>query len=124
AEAGYQHCVGPTLVLSTGVIGVPLPIENVLAGIGAAADRLTENDSRVADAILTTDTCRKTTALHVRAHEGGRSFVVGGMAKGSGMIHPNLATMLALIATAAPIYEATLRAIIHHAVDRRSEERQ
>src|SRR5439155_1181427 len=74
------------VVLSTGVIGRPLPMDRVLAGLPAAAAALTPDGGRnAATAILTTDTCTKEAVAH------GAGFTVGGMAKGSGMIHPNLA---------------------------------
>ena len=86
------------LVLSTGVIGVPLPVERVLAGLEqAVAKRSPVGGADAAKAILTTDTCTKEAAVHA---EG---FSVGGMAKGSGMIHPNLATMLAVVTTDYPL---------------------
>jgi glutamate N-acetyltransferase/amino-acid N-acetyltransferase len=86
------------LVLSTGVIGVPLPIERLLAGIPHAAAALApDGGSAAAQAILTTDTCTKEAVAH------GTGFAVGGMAKGSGMIHPNLATMLAVVTTDYPL---------------------
>ena len=86
------------LVLSTGVIGVPLPIERLLSGLdGAAAALSPQGGADAAQAILTTDTCAKEAA--VRAD----GFSVGGMAKGSGMIHPNLATMLAVVTTDHPL---------------------
>jgi glutamate N-acetyltransferase/amino-acid N-acetyltransferase len=82
------------LVLSTGVIGQPLPLDKLLPGLRAAAAALSpEGGSDAARAILTTDTRTK------EAKAGGRGITVGGMAKGSGMIHPNLATMLAVITT-------------------------
>jgi glutamate N-acetyltransferase/amino-acid N-acetyltransferase len=86
------------LVLSTGVIGVPLPMAKVLPGLRAAAQALTpDGGSDAAVAIMTTDTKPK------QAVAGGASFTVGGMAKGSGMIHPNLATMLAVLTTDYPL---------------------
>jgi glutamate N-acetyltransferase/amino-acid N-acetyltransferase len=86
------------VVLSTGVIGVPLPIERLLAGIPHAAAALApDGGSAAAQAILTTDTCTKEAVAH------GAGFTVGGMAKGSGMIHPNLATMLAVVTTDYPL---------------------
>ena len=82
------------LVLSTGVIGAALPLDRVLRGLGAAATALSaEGGGAAAEAILTTDTHPKESVAH------GPGFVVGGMAKGSGMIHPNLATMLAVVTT-------------------------
>ena len=86
------------LVLSTGVIGVPLPIERLLGGLDDAAARLSPTGGAdAAQAILTTDTCTKQAVVH------GDGFTVGGMAKGSGMIHPNLATMLAVVTTDCPL---------------------
>jgi glutamate N-acetyltransferase / amino-acid N-acetyltransferase len=86
------------LVLSTGVIGVPLPMERLLPGIGQAASALSpDGGASAAKAILTTDTCTKEAVVD------GEGFTVGGMAKGSGMIHPNLATMLAVITTDYPL---------------------
>ena len=86
------------MILSTGVIGAPLPVDRVIAGLDAAAPALSaDGGDDAADAILTTDTKSK-----VAATEAG-GFVVGGMAKGSGMIHPNLATMLAVVTTDYPL---------------------
>jgi glutamate N-acetyltransferase/amino-acid N-acetyltransferase len=86
------------LVLSTGVIGVPLPMDRVLAGVDAAADALSaDGGDAAAAAILTTDSGPK---LAARSAEG---FTVGGMAKGAGMIHPCLATMLAVVTTDYPL---------------------
>jgi glutamate N-acetyltransferase/amino-acid N-acetyltransferase len=86
------------LVLSTGVIGAPLPLASVLSGLRAASSSLSlEGSEDAAAAILTTDTCAKK-ALSRRA-----GFTVGGIAKGSGMIHPNLATMLAVVTTDYPL---------------------
>jgi glutamate N-acetyltransferase/amino-acid N-acetyltransferase len=86
------------VVLSTGVIGAPLPVDRMLAGIEAAAKALREDGGAdAAEAILTTDTKAKTAVAE------GPGFTVGGMAKGSGMIHPNLATMLAVVTTDYPL---------------------
>jgi glutamate N-acetyltransferase/amino-acid N-acetyltransferase len=86
------------LVLSTGVIGVPLPMAKLLPGLRTAAQALTpDGGSDAAVAIMTTDTKPK------QAVAAGASFTVGGMAKGSGMIHPNLATMLAVLTTDYPL---------------------
>ena len=86
------------VVLSTGVIGVPLPMDKVLAGVRKAAASLGRGggDSAAA-AILTTDRGPK------QAVTSGDGFVVGGMAKGAGMIHPRLATMLAVVTTDYPL---------------------
>jgi glutamate N-acetyltransferase/amino-acid N-acetyltransferase len=86
------------IVLSTGVIGAPLPLDRVRAGLDDAAAALSEHGGiDAAEAILTTDTHAKTAVAR------GAGFTVGGMAKGSGMIHPNLATMLAVVTTDYPL---------------------
>jgi glutamate N-acetyltransferase / amino-acid N-acetyltransferase len=84
------------LVLSTGVIGVPLPVDRVRAGL-AAIELGPDGGDAAAEAILTTDSGPKTAAV------GAGGFVVGGMAKGAGMIHPCLATMLAVVTTDYPL---------------------
>jgi glutamate N-acetyltransferase / amino-acid N-acetyltransferase len=90
--------VEQVLVLSTGVIGVPLPLGKVRAGLKEAAGALDpEGGSAAATAIMTTDTRPKEAAA------AGPGFLVGGMAKGSGMIHPALATMLAVVTTDYPL---------------------
>ncbi|WP_373484260.1 bifunctional glutamate N-acetyltransferase/amino-acid acetyltransferase ArgJ [Acetobacterium sp.] len=96
------------LIASTGVIGVILPVEKILSGIEALGPKLgnTEEDGDIAaNTILTTDTIQKTIAVEVEI--GGKSVKIGGMAKGSGMIHPNMATMLSFVTTDAKI-EPTL----------------
>jgi glutamate N-acetyltransferase/amino-acid N-acetyltransferase len=86
------------LVLSTGVIGQPLPLGSMISGLRIAASELSrEGGDDAAAAILTTDTRAK------QAVARGPGFVVGGMAKGSGMIHPDLATMLAVLTTDFPL---------------------
>ena len=86
------------VVLSTGVIGVPLPMDRVLAGVREACATLDAGGGgRAAAAILTTDRSPKQAVVQ------GDGFTVGGMAKGAGMIHPRLATMLALITTDYPL---------------------
>ena len=86
------------IVLSTGVIGAPLPLERIQRGLQTAVSQLSDDGGELAaEAILTTDTVIKTAVAH------GDGFSVGGMAKGSGMIHPNLATMLAVVTTDYPL---------------------
>jgi glutamate N-acetyltransferase/amino-acid N-acetyltransferase len=100
------------LVLSTGVIGAPMPMDRVLAGVDAAAAALSPHGGDdAADAILTTDTHAKTAVAH------GGGFTVGGMAKGSGMIHPNLATMLAVVTTDYPLEPGEALELLRPAVD-------
>jgi glutamate N-acetyltransferase/amino-acid N-acetyltransferase len=86
------------IVLSTGVIGPRLPMEKLLGGVDAAAEALSaEGGDAAAEAILTTDNGSKTAVV---SRDG---FTVGGMAKGAGMIHPSLATMLAVVTTDHPL---------------------
>ncbi len=88
------------LVASTGVIGMQLPMEKLTAGIRAMAPALDgslESGTEAAKAIMTTDTKKKEVAVQVEI--GGKTVTVGGMCKGSGMIHPNMCTMLAFVTT-------------------------
>ena len=95
---------------STGVIGMQLPIDRLTAGIKVLAENKNgslENGTEAAKAIMTTDTCEKEIAVSIEA--GGKTIIIGGMAKGSGMIHPNMCTMLAFITTDAVISKETLQ---------------
>lgn len=97
------------LVGSTGVIGKQLPMDKLAAGVKALAekkDASLENGTEAAKAIMTTDTCAKELAVEIEI--GGKAVTIGGMAKGSGMIHPNMCTMLAFITTDAVISRETL----------------
>jgi len=108
---------GEVVVASTGVIGVPMPIEKVCAGIRLAAAGLDSGGSRAAaEAILTTDRTVKEVA--VEGEIGGRPVRIGGIAKGSGMIHPNMATMLAFVTTDAAITPGMLRRALVRSVER------
>ncbi|MCA9987870.1 MAG: bifunctional glutamate N-acetyltransferase/amino-acid acetyltransferase ArgJ [Anaerolineales bacterium] len=99
------------LPMSTGVIGVQLPMDVVSEGIRAAAERLSPTGGETAaHAIMTTDTRPKHQAIEV-ALSGGK-VSLGGMVKGAGMIHPNMATMLGLITTDALIPAGTLQAML------------
>ena len=104
------------LVSSTGVIGQYLPIDNILSGIPLAVERLGADGTGAAEAIRTTDTFSKEAA--VRCTIGGIRVTVGGMAKGSGMIAPNMATMLAFVTTDARIAPEILVSATRQAVDR------
>jgi glutamate N-acetyltransferase/amino-acid N-acetyltransferase len=109
-ELGLQP--NQVLVLSTGIIGARLPMRELLGGVRAAAAQLTaEGGDAAAEAILTTDSGPKTAAA------GGDGFAVGGMAKGAGMIHTVLATMLAVITTDYPLEPGEPRAFLHPAVE-------
>ena len=101
------------LVCSTGVIGVPLPMDRVKEGIASASKTLAPGPEAAADAataICTTDTFTKEVAVSVQI--GDATVHIGGMAKGSGMIHPNMATMLSFITTDAAIEKSTLQALL------------
>lgn len=96
------------IVASTGVIGQPLDIEPIAKGIPALISSLSENGSDdAAEGIMTTDTIKKEIAVEFTA--GGKTCKIGGIAKGSGMIHPNMATMLVFITTDAAISPAMLQ---------------
>jgi glutamate N-acetyltransferase/amino-acid N-acetyltransferase len=100
------------VVLSTGVIGVPLPIERVVSGVRDAAALLgIDGGDAAATAILTTDRGPK------QASVVADGFVVGAMAKGAGMIHPRLATMLAVITTDYPLAPGEAIEFLRPAVD-------
>jgi glutamate N-acetyltransferase/amino-acid N-acetyltransferase len=100
------------LVLSTGVIGVPLPMGKLLPAIKVAAQALSPaGGTDAAKAIMTTDTRPK------EAVSTGSGFTVGGMAKGSGMIHPDLATMLAVVTTDYPLAPGEPIEFLRPAVD-------
>lgn len=106
------------LVASTGVIGVELPRANILSAIHPLAQSLASTPRALesaARAIMTTDT-RPKLAL-ARCRLGGKDVRVMGVAKGAGMIHPNLATMLGFIFTDAAVPRVWLRASLGHAVD-------
>ena len=101
------------VVLSTGVIGPRLPMDTLLAGVDAAtADLSPGGGAAAAEAILTTDAGPKTATAR------GEGFVVGGMAKGAGMIHPALATMLAIVTTDYPLQPGEADAFLRPAVER------
>jgi len=99
------------LVASTGVIGVELPIDRVVAGIRAAVPTLSRGrGSDAARAIMTTDLSPKESATTMTTPRG--TFTVGGMAKGAGMIEPNMATMLGFLTTDAIVSPALLRRVL------------
>ncbi len=105
------------IVGSTGVIGVPLDMTKVKNGIDEAYDHLSAQGGQLAtEAILTTDTIPKHLAVEVRL--SGGTVTLGGMAKGSGMIHPNMATMMAYVTTDAQIEAASLQKALSASVNR------
>ena len=105
------------LPLSTGVIMEPLPVERIEAGLPACVGDLAgANWASAAEAIMTTDTVPKAVSRQVVID--GRTVTVTGIAKGAGMIEPNMATMLGLIATDAAIGQEALEYLARHAADR------
>lgn len=118
ATANALGCgVRRVLVCSTGRIGVPLPTAKMEAIIPALAAGLSKrNGAAAARAIMTSDTFAKEHAVEVRG-EGG-TFRVGGMAKGAGMINPDMATMLCVVTTDAKIAKGALQNALHMTVER------
>ena len=113
------HAVEPSQVLpfSTGVILEPLPIERVKAGLPAAvADLKADNWFAAAHAIMTTDTVPKATSKQITLQ--GSTITITGIAKGAGMIRPNMATMLGFVACDAAINLPLLQTLTKHAADR------
>lgn len=105
------------LVGSTGVIGVFMPMEKVEKGIRKAAAALSrDGEHNAAQAIMTTDLTSKELAIEIEIK--GKPVRIGGIAKGSGMIHPNMATMLAFITTDAAIDSKCLQKMVKAAADR------
>ena len=105
------------LPFSTGVILEPLPVDKVIAGMPAAIENLQENNwLNAAEAIMTTDIVAKGVSKQVTID--GKKITITGISKGSGMIHPNMATMLGYIATDANITQSALENIIQHAVNK------
>lgn len=108
--------VHQVFVGSTGVIGRVLPIDRIETGLPTLIARLSrQGGPQAAQAILTTDLRPKTVVI--RGKIGGRTVTIGGMAKGSGMIHPNMATMLAYLTTDAAIAPSALQSALRSAVD-------
>lgn len=98
------------LVASTGVIGMQLPIDRIKNGVGVLAEALSdtiEAGTDAAKAIMTTDTVKKEVAVQIEI--GGKTVTIGGMCKGSGMIHPNMCTMLGFVTTDADISREMLQ---------------
>lgn len=117
AGAALGCAADEVVVASTGVIGVPLLLDAVVSGISAAAGALDPaGGPSASEAIRTTDTFAKECA--VAFETGGRTITVGGMAKGSGMIQPDMATMLAFVTTDAPLTSDACAAILRGAVGR------
>lgn len=119
AQLAGQACGLPTtqvVVASTGVIGQPLDMDKVASGIFGAVAQLNKHGGvQAAQAIMTTDTQAKEYAVSLRL--SGGDVRIGGMAKGSGMIHPNMATMLCFLTTDADIESSLLQQLMQQAVE-------
>lgn len=102
------------IVASTGVIGQPLSIEPIADGMDALVKGLGDNSDDAAQAIMTTDTVKKEIAVEFELY--GKKCVIGGIAKGSGMIHPNMATMLVFVTTDVSISSAMLQKALRNDV--------
>jgi len=106
-----------TLVASTGVIGVAMPMDRITSGIQAAAATLARDGAdNASQAIMTTDLVPKEVAIEIEI--GGKAVRIGAIAKGSGMIHPNMATMLCFITTDAVISSACLTQMLRDSTNR------
>lgn len=131
-EEGYGYCeetakaagkalgveAEGVLIGSTGVIGMQLPIEKLKEGVlklAANKNGSAENGTLAAKAIMTTDTFQKEIAVTIQA--GDKTVTIGGMAKGSGMIHPNMCTMLSFITTDAVISQKALQKALSEDVE-------
>jgi len=103
------------IVNSTGVIGQPLPVDVIVAAVPELVKSLTTDGLPVAEAIMTTDTFSKQAAMCFTI--GGKKVTLGGIAKGSGMIHPNMATMFAFLTTNCDIAPALLQEALGDSVN-------
>ncbi|MBQ7360163.1 MAG: bifunctional glutamate N-acetyltransferase/amino-acid acetyltransferase ArgJ, partial [Lachnospiraceae bacterium] len=106
------------LVASTGVIGMQLPVDKLVAGVeklAASKEATLDAGTLAAEAIMTTDTVSKQVAVSFQA--GGKTVTIGGMCKGSGMIHPNMCTMLAFMTTDLKISKALLQKAVSESID-------
>jgi glutamate N-acetyltransferase / amino-acid N-acetyltransferase len=118
ALAGLLGCkASQILPFSTGVIMEPLPVAKIAAGLpGAITNMRADNWSAAAEAIMTTDIVAK--AISKQVTIDGTAITITGIAKGSGMIHPNMATMLGYIATDAAVAQPLLQAMVSKAANR------
>ncbi|KAL7267440.1 Arginine biosynthesis bifunctional protein ArgJ, mitochondrial [Rhizina undulata] len=110
-----------TVVMSTGVIGQRLPIQKILTGIPEAFKTVEQTHEawlNTAKAICTTDTFPKLRSKSFTLPGSSTEYRIAGMAKGAGMIHPNMATLLGFMATDAPVSPESLQSILKHAVER------
>jgi len=110
-----------TIVMSTGVIGQRLPIKKIIDGIPKVYNVVSPTHDawlNTAKAICTTDTFPKLTSKSFTFPGSSKEYRIAGMAKGAGMIHPNMATLLGFMATDAPVSPESLQNILKHAVER------
>ncbi|MBQ7725376.1 MAG: bifunctional ornithine acetyltransferase/N-acetylglutamate synthase [Lachnospiraceae bacterium] len=108
---------GSVAVASTGVIGMQLPVDKLVSGVSDMSKKLSDSGeagTEASKAIMTTDTVNKEIAVQVTV--GGKEAFIGGMSKGSGMIHPNMCTMLAFLTTDVNIEKSLLQKAISEAV--------
>ncbi len=103
------------IIGSTGVIGQPINVNAIIGGIPELVEKLSENGTPAAEAIMTTDTVKKEYAVEFEI--GGKTAYIGAIAKGSGMINPNMATMLSFITTDVKISAEMLDKALHMAVE-------
>jgi glutamate N-acetyltransferase / amino-acid N-acetyltransferase len=104
------------LVCSTGIIGMPMPIDRITSRVGDLVDALhVKGSDKAAQAIMTSDTKPKSYAVEVECQ--GSTFRIGGIAKGAGMICPNMATMLAFVTTDAKVQPSELKKATQYAVE-------
>ena len=105
------------IIASTGVIGHQLPMNKIKSGIKGACSNLSDNDDGpISRSIITTDLVTKT--AFAQTEIDGKKISVGGIGKGSGMVHPNMATMLIFLTTDAKVHPSTLRTIVKKACDK------
>ncbi|MBR4707854.1 MAG: bifunctional ornithine acetyltransferase/N-acetylglutamate synthase, partial [Pseudobutyrivibrio sp.] len=117
AESSLSVPFDTVAVASTGVIGMQLPVDKLVAGVQAMAPKLDGSvnaGTEASKAIMTTDTVNKEMAVTVEI--GGKTVTIGGMSKGSGMIHPNMCTMLAFIGTDVAIEKELLQEAVSDVV--------
>lgn len=112
---GLNLATDEVAVASTGIIGVQLPMDKIIAGATAALDQLSRDGANATQAIMTTDLTQKHIAVEVMIN--GHIVTIGGIAKGSGMIHPNMGTMLGFITTDVAIDPFLLQKTFLESVD-------
>ena len=115
AQKAAELFGGPVLTASTGVIGKPMPMDKLLKGVEILKNNLEKDGDHFAEAVLTTDLTIK--KISKKLNIAGKDVILAGVAKGSGMIHPNMATMLAFVTTDAAIKKNDLQKMIKTSAD-------